>query len=81
MDGMLQRQADELGARVLRPTDQETTALGAAYLAGLAEGVWSSVPELSSMWSLDASFEPRAGQPSGHADWLRAVERSRNWAR
>lgn len=81
MDGMLQRQADELGARVLRPTDQETTALGAAYLAGLAEGVWGSVSELSSIWTLDAAFEPRTGQPSEHADWLRAVERSRNWAR
>ncbi|MFM9083770.1 MAG: FGGY-family carbohydrate kinase, partial [Actinomycetota bacterium] len=80
MDAMLQRQADELGVRVLRPSDQETTALGAAYLAGLAEGVWADTAELSSMWTLDAAFEPRADSPSNHAEWLRAVERSRNWA-
>ena len=79
MDAMLQHQADELGVPVLRPTDHETTALGAAYLAGLAEGVWSSLDEVGRMWKLDARFEPNS--PSGrHATWRRAVERSLRWA-
>ena len=79
MDMMLQHQADELGVPVLRPVDHETTALGAAYLAGLAEGVWSSTDDTRAMWQLDARFEP--GQPSGrHDTWRRAVERSLDWA-
>jgi glycerol kinase len=79
MDAMLQRQSDSLGVPVLRPTDHETTALGAAYLAGLAEGVWANLTEIASMWTLDKRFEP--GTPdSSHGQWLRAVERSRNWA-
>ena len=79
MNAMLQRQANELGVPVLRPTDHETTALGAAYLAGLAEGVWANTNEISSMWVLDQRFEPQARDQS-HATWLRAVERSGNWA-
>ena len=79
MDPMLQMQADELGVPVLRPVDHETTALGAAYLAGLAEGVWSSLEDIGRMWSLDARFTP--GQESGrHSTWRRAVERSLRWA-
>ena len=79
MNAMLQRQANELGVSVLRPTDHETTALGAAYLAGLAEGVWADVHEISSLWTLDQRFEPEA-RDNSHATWLRAVERSRHWA-
>ena len=79
MDDMLQHQADELGVPVLRPTDHETTALGAAYLAGLAEGVWADTAEIASMWRLDRRFEPRE-RNGRHGQWLRAVERSRNWA-
>jgi len=79
MNAMMQRQSNELGVPVLRPTDHETTALGAAYLAGLAEGVWSSIEEIESMWKLDQRFEPQA-QDGHHAQWLRAVERSRHWA-
>ncbi len=79
MDDMLQHQANELGVPVLRPTDHETTALGAAYLAGLAEGVWNSTTEIESMWQLDKKFEPQPSS-SDHAQWLRAVERSRDWA-
>jgi glycerol kinase len=79
MNAMMQRQSNELGVPVLRPTDHETTALGAAYLAGLAEGVWSSTDEIESMWKLDQRFEPQA-QDGHHAQWLRAVERSRHWA-
>lgn len=84
MDLLLQLQADQLGVPVARPTVQETTALGAAYLAGLAEGVWSSLDELAEHWRLDRRFEPSA-DPSeadaAHGQWLRAVERSRDWAR
>jgi glycerol kinase len=82
MDTMLQLQADQLGVTVRRPADQETTALGAAYLAGLAEGVWPSLAAISAEWSVDAVFEPepdRTFTDLGHATWLRAVERSREW--
>ena len=81
MDEMLQFQADQLGVHVLRPTDQETTALGAAFLAGLAEGVWPSLSAISEQWQLDAEFVPdddRTSADALHAQWLRAVERSRS---
>ncbi len=82
MDAMLQFQADQLGITVRRPTDQETTALGAAYLAGLAEGVWPSLEAIAAEWSVDAVFQPaidRTVADLGHATWQRAVERSRDW--
>ena len=82
MDFLLQMQADQLGVTVQRPKDQETTALGAAFLAGLAEGVWS-LDAISSAWQLDATFRPtedRTFPDLFHAQWLRAVERSRGWA-
>jgi glycerol kinase len=82
-DLLLQIQADHLGVPVSRPRIQETTALGAAYLAGLAEGVWSSPAEITANWHLDATFEP-AGDPAAletqHALWARALERARHWA-
>lgn len=78
MDAMLQRQSNELGVPVLRPTDHETTALGAAYLAGLAEGVFSTLDDIAQMWSLDKRFEPQPRDDS-HTQWLRAVERSQHW--
>ena len=78
MDFMLQMQADELSVPVLRPTDHETTALGAAYLAGLAEGAWDSLEDIGRMWHLDARFEPRA-ESGRHSEWKRAVERSLHW--
>lgn len=83
MDFMLQMQADQLGVAVRRPVDQETTALGAAFLAGLAEGVWPDLDAVSATWQLDAAFVPepdRTFTDLAHAQWLRAVERSRNWA-
>jgi glycerol kinase len=83
MDFMLQLQADQLGATVRRPVDQETTALGAAFLAGLAEGVWSSIDDIQAAWQLDATFEPSSDRTSAdalHTQWLRAVDRSRGWA-
>ncbi len=79
MDDMLQWQADQLGVTVRRPRDQETTALGAAYLAGLAEGVWPDLDAVGRQWELDAEFTPnpdRAACDAAHATWLRAVERS-----
>jgi glycerol kinase len=83
MDLLLQLQADQLRVPVARPVVQETSALGAAYLAGLSEGVWGSLDDLTAYWQLDAEFTPAA--PAGTADakyahWQRAVERSRNWA-
>jgi len=82
MDLLCQLQADQLGTTVLRPVDQETTALGAAFLAGLAEGVWASVDDVAAQWQLEASFTPpddRTVADTLHGQWLRAVERSRNW--
>lgn len=82
MDVLLQMQADQLGVRVERPVDQETTSLGAAYLAGLAEGVWPSLDAIGERWAVDAAFEPASDRllaDLGHAQWLRAVERSRSW--
>ena len=82
MDLLCQLQADQLGVTVQRPVDQETTALGAAFLAGLAEGVWASTDDIAAAWTLDAQFEPasdRTGADELHTQWLRAVERSRAW--
>jgi glycerol kinase len=82
-DLLLQLQADDLQVPVSRPVIQETTALGAAYLAGLAEGVWGSPADITTNWRLDATFEPRAEAAAAdarHAAWTRAVERSRGWA-
>jgi glycerol kinase len=83
MDVLMQLQADQLKVPVSRPTVKETTALGAAYLAGLAEGVWSSTDDVRDNWSLEAEFRPSGA--AGAADtkyeqWRRAVERSQRWA-
>ncbi len=80
-DLLCQLQADQLGVPVQRPQVLETTALGAAFLAGLGTGVWASTDELSSTWHLDRQFEPVAGvrDDGTHARWLRAVERSQGW--
>jgi glycerol kinase len=83
MDLLLQIQADQLGVRVARPIITETTAQGAAMLAGLAEGIWADTQEISATWQLDQAFEPRDNRSESdavHQDWLRAVTRSRNWA-
>jgi glycerol kinase len=82
MDVLCQFQADVLGVTVRRAAIQETTALGAAFLAGVAEGVWSSPEEVNAQWTADASFAP-AMSGAERADrlqvWRRAVERSRDW--
>ena len=84
-DGFLmQFQADILGRAVLRPAIRETTALGAAYLAGLAAGVWESREELSRLWRCDTTFSPAMDARHRErllADWHRAVECCRGWAR
>jgi glycerol kinase len=80
---LCQLQADQVGVPVERPEVVETTALGAAFLAGLGTGVWSSTEELRETWSLDRRFEPaadRADADSAHARWLEAVSRAKNWA-
>jgi glycerol kinase len=68
---------------VRRAAVQETTALGAAYLAGIAEGVWSSPAEAAAAWRADAEFTPAISadeRNARRAEWARAVERSRGWA-
>ena len=81
---LMQFQADILGREVLRPAVRETTALGAAYLAGLATGVWRSRDEISALWRRDVSFHPAMEEERRRqllSNWRRAVERSRDWAR
>ena len=82
MDMMLQMQADQLGVTVVRPKDLETTALGAAYLAGLAEGVWPTLQSITESWKLDRTFtpEPNPTTATDYSLWSRAVQRSLNWA-
>jgi glycerol kinase len=80
---MLQMQADQLGVPVARARNQETTALGAAYLAGLAEGVWASSSEIEATWEADLVCRPggdREALDADHQRWHRAVERARGWS-
>jgi glycerol kinase len=82
MDLLCQIQADQLGVLVRRPTNLDTTAMGAAYLAGLAEGVWSSTDEIGDLWQIDAEFEPTGSRDAidaSYAGWNRAVQRASNW--
>ncbi len=79
---LLQFQADLLGVPVVRPEVTETTALGAAYLAGLGVGFWSSPAEVTANWRAERRFEPmmsRDEAASRLARWSRAVDRSRDW--
>ena len=83
-DLLMQIQADLLGVPVVRPRVTETTALGAAYLAGLATGFWRDESQIASLWARERTFEPRIPRDlaqSRLAGWRRAVERSRDWAR
>jgi len=83
MDLLLQVQADQTGVPVARPTSTETTAIGAAALAGLAEGVWASPADVGGLWQPAAVATPVAGRAeadTAHARWLAAVERARHWA-
>jgi glycerol kinase len=79
---LMQFQADILGVPVQRPRVAETTALGAAYLAGLATGFWSNQAEVAAQWAIDRTFEPHMSQDQRAAlvsGWQRAVERSLRW--
>ena len=76
---LMQFQADILGTSVIRPKVTETTALGAAYLAGLAVGYWDSIDHIKSLWAVDASFEPSAADDTVRelkAGWADAIERT-----
>ena len=79
---LLQFQADVLGVAVHRPKQTETTALGAAYLAGLAVGYWSTLDDIRHHWELDRIFEPArdaAERDRGYQQWQRAVQRAKEW--
>jgi glycerol kinase len=78
---LMQMQADQLQLAVERPEIGETTALGAAFLAGLGTGVWASLAEIAATWRLDRRFEPGARDDAGYTRWRRAVERSKGWAK
>jgi glycerol kinase len=81
-DLLMQFQADLLGVPVVRPKVTETTALGAAYLAGLAVGFWASTDEVAANWQVDRRFEPAMPRDAAAArlrQWERAVGRSRDW--
>ncbi len=81
---LMQTQADLLGVPVVRPAVTETTALGAAYLAGLATGFWSSVDEITGQWRVDRRFEPamaRGAAAESRGRWQEAVACAKGWAR
>ncbi len=81
-DALMQFQADLLGVPVVRPAVTETTALGAAYLAGLATGFWGSTGELARQWKVDRRFEPAMAREEAErrrARWREAVTRSKGW--
>jgi glycerol kinase len=82
-DMLMQFQADLLGVPVVRPKVTETTALGAAYLAGLAVEYWKDAAEIAAQWQLDRAFEPGADDGRSKtlmAGWHKALERAKNWA-
>ena len=81
---LMQTQADVIGAPVLRPTCVESTAMGAAYLAGLAVGFWRDQAEIRKIWAVDRTFEPKLDAKSRDArlhGWHRAVQRAFDWAK
>jgi len=81
-DTLMQLQADILGVPVVRPVVAETTALGAAYAAGLAVGFWSGIEEMCRNWQPDKDWQPRWSEDqreSGYSGWKKAIERTLNW--
>jgi glycerol kinase len=81
-DFLMQLQADILGTPVVRPTVSETTALGAAYAAGLATGFWDNLDQLRKNWQVDRTFEPTWSEDQrehGYHHWKKAIERTRDW--
>jgi glycerol kinase len=82
-DALMQFQADLLDVPVLRPVVAETTALGAAYLAGLAVGYWENLDDVSRNWQLERRFTPAmpaAERDERYRQWQRGVERAKGWA-
>ncbi|GAB4533021.1 MAG: glycerol kinase GlpK [Anaerolineae bacterium] len=80
---LMQLQADIVGVPVVRPTVHETTALGAAYAAGLAAGVWNDLDELRANWGVDREFVPawdEERRAAGYRGWKKAIQRTRGWA-
>ena len=83
MDLLLDLQAEQSRMPVARPRALESTALGAATMAGLAAGVWSSLDELARLWEADTVFEPRLPAEladATYANWRRTVEKATGWA-
>lgn len=83
-DLLMQIQANVLGVPVVRPRNTETTALGAAFLAGLAVGFWPDRDHLAAQWQEDRRFEPRSNAPErghGYDRWREAVERAKGWTK
>ena len=81
---LMQFQSDIIGRAVHRPAIRETTALGAAYLAGLAVGVWADQSEIKALWKCDNDYQPNMASEERErllAEWHRAVGRSKNWAK
>ncbi len=81
-DLLMQFQADTLAVPVIRPMVTETTALGAAYVAGLAVGFWSGVEELYENWNVDKTWHPSMTSDTrkkGYFGWKKAVERTFDW--
>ena len=79
---LMQIQADAIQTKVVRPKVTETTALGAAYLAGLAVGFWKNMDDIKQQWQVDRIFEPASDSDQTRKlikDWKRAVERSKHW--
>jgi glycerol kinase len=80
---LMQFQADLIGIPVIRPETTETTALGAAYLAGLAVGFWKGVGEIEAQWAAERTFSctiSKSVQENLMTGWAKAVSRSRSWS-
>ena len=78
----MQIQSDLFGFKIIRPQTLETTALGAAYLAGLAVGFWKNIEEIQNQWIVDKEFYPKRDKEQVEKElhnWHKAVERTRNW--
>ena len=79
---LMQLQSDILGVEVVRPTVEETTTLGASYMAGLATGLWENLEDLRANWGIDRVFKPQwtdEQRAEGYKGWGKAVARTREW--
>jgi len=79
---LMQLQSDILGVEVVRPTVEETTALGSAYMAGLATGLWENLEDLKANWGIDKTFKPKwtnEKREKGYSGWKKAIARTRDW--